>query len=97
MRSPSLSLGSIGMGNSCSKVTASSEDVLGNNNHALSSNDVQNDQSTEVEGNAKNNDDVFRSSFNWSSVHRCIQLSVPSSVLSAFEYGSQSSRSHRAQ
>ena len=36
------------MGNWWSKVTASSVDVSGNNNQALSMNDVQNDRSTEV-------------------------------------------------
>ena len=36
------------MGNRWSKVTASSGDVSGNNNQALSMNDVQNDRSKEV-------------------------------------------------
>ena len=44
----SVSLGSIGMGNWWSKVTASSVDVSGNNNQALSMNDAQNHRSTEV-------------------------------------------------
>lgn len=44
----SVSLGSIGMGNWWSKVTASSVDVSGNNSQTLSLNDVQNDRSTEV-------------------------------------------------